>query len=281
MLTGATAVATVMLASAAVLLVLQTAAFVVSRCLGRVNIVDVTWGVGFALVAVVAVGFAAARDRASLWHVLVVAAVVVVWGARLAVHIGRASAGRGEDPRYLDMLAKHDGLAPDGSPRPGSAFGRVFLLQAGAQWVVSLPVQVLALVPTPTGGTVIVVAGVVLAVFGLIYEAVADAQLAAYKRDPDRPRFMDRGLWSWSRHPNYFGDATVWWGLWLPVATTGWGVLTVVSPMIMTYFLVWATGARPMDRHMAGRPGWDDYAARTSFFLPRPPKRPGGDSGQE
>lgn len=276
MLTGFSGVAAVTLTSALVLVLLQTVTFALSRRLGRVNVVDVTWGPGFALVALVAVGFGLAREESSGTLALAVAALVVVWGVRLAVHTGRQSAGHGEDPRYLDMLAKHDGLRADGTSRASSAFLRVFLLQAGAQWVVSLPLQALALAPAPSGaGVPIAVAGVILGVVGLLYESVADAQLAAYKRDPDRPPIMSRGLWKLSRHPNYFGDACVWWGLWLTVAATGWAALTVVSPLLMTYFLVWATGARLMDRHMSGRPGWDDYAARTSFFLPLPPKRAG------
>lgn len=276
MLTGLSGVAAVLLTSALVLLLLQTITFAVSRRLGRVNIVDVTWGPGFALVALVAVGFGLARKESSGTLALVVAALVVVWGVRLAVHTGRKAAGHGEDPRYRAMLAKHDGLTSDGTAKPWSAFLRVFLLQAGAQWVVSLPLQALALAPVPSGvGLPIAVVGIVLGVFGLVYEALADAQLAAFTRDPDRPKIMSRGLWKLSRHPNYFGDACVWWGLWLTVAATGWAALTVVSPLLMTYFLVWATGARLMDRHMEGRPGWDEYAARTSFFVPMPPKRAG------
>lgn len=272
MLTGASGLAVVTLTSAAVLLILQTVTFAVSRRLGRVNVVDVTWGPGFALVALVAAGFGPARDGGSGILAPAVATLMVVWGVRLAVHTGRQSAGRGEDPRYRDMLAKHNGLDADGNAKAGSAFLRVFLLQAAAQWVVSLPLQALAVAPAPTGiGAVIAVAAVVLAAAGIVYEAVADAQLAAYKRDPDRPQIMSRGLWGLSRHPNYFGDACVWWGVWLAAASTGWAALTVVSPLLMTYFLVWATGARMMDRHMEGRPGWEEYAERTPFFVPWPP----------
>jgi steroid 5-alpha reductase family enzyme len=113
-------------------------------------------------------------------------------------------------------------------------------------------------------------------VLGMVFETVGDAQLAAYKADPDRPPVMDRGLWGWTRHPNYFGDACVWWGLWVTGAlASGWlpGLLTVVAPLAMTYFLVFATGARLLERTMMKRPGYPEYAARTSMFFPRPPKR--------
>lgn len=276
MLSGISGVLVVTFTSALILVLLQAGAFAVSRRLGRVNVVDVTWGLGFALVALVAVGFVLPGRDGPVWHVLVVAALVVVWGVRLAVHVGRKSAGNGEDPRYVEMLDKHDGLEPDGSPKPGSAFRRVFLLQAAAQWVVSLPLQALALVPAPSGMWLpFAITGMVLAAGGIVYEAVADAQLEAYKQDPGRPPIMSGGLWRYSRHPNYFGDTCVWWGHWVAVAATGWGAVTVIAPVLMTYFLVWATGARPMDRHMSDRPGWDDYADRTSFFVPLPPKRDG------
>jgi steroid 5-alpha reductase family enzyme len=84
---------------------------------------------------------------------------------------------------------------------------------------------------------------------------------------------MDRGLWSWTRHPNYFGDSAVWWGLYLVAASAWPGVLTVLSPVVMTYFLVFATGARLLEKEMSKRPGYPEYQQRTSYFIPRPPKR--------
>ena len=122
----------------------------------------------------------------------------------------------------------------------------------------------------------IVALGVLVWLVGLVLEAVGDAQLAAYRRDPDRGPVLDRGLWAWTRHPNYFGDACVWWGLWLagglatgPVA----GLATVAAPIAMTWFIAVVTGVRPTERRMEGRPGWDAYAARTSMLITRPPRR--------
>jgi steroid 5-alpha reductase family enzyme len=118
------------------------------------------------------------------------------------------------------------------------------------------------------------VAGAVVWAIGLLFEAVGDHQLRVFKADPaNKGVIMDRGLWSWTRHPNYFGDAAVWWGLWL-VSIAGWvSLLTVVSPILMTYFLVYATGARLTEKYMRGRPGFSEYCSRTSFFVPWPPKR--------
>ena len=145
------------------------------------------------------------------------------------------------------------------------------VLQGAAVWFVALPVQVTAV--TVSSYDVVAWLGVAVWIVGVLFEAVGDAQLAAYKRDPDRGPVMDRGLWAWTRHPNYFGDACVWWGIWLVAASAWPGVLTVLAPIAMTYFLVFATGARPLERTMMQRPGYPEYAARTSMFFPLPPRR--------
>ena len=119
--------------------------------------------------------------------------------------------------------------------------------------------------------------GVAVWALGLFFEAVGDRQLAAYKARPreERPPVMDQGLWAWTRHPNYFGDACVWWGLWLAAGlASGWlpGLLTVLCPVAMTVFLRNVTGAKLLERTMSQRPGWDEYAARVPLFFPRPPR---------
>jgi steroid 5-alpha reductase family enzyme len=153
------------------------------------------------------------------------------------------------------------------------AVRKVFGIQGLAQWFVSVPVVAGALLEVAWWPVVWV--GVALWAVGLFFEAVGDAQLAAYKRDPDRGPVLDTGLWRWTRHPNYFGDACVWWGLWLVggLASGGpAGLLTVLAPVAMTYFLVFATGARLLESEMMKRPGYPEYAARTSMFLPLPPR---------
>jgi steroid 5-alpha reductase family enzyme len=119
----------------------------------------------------------------------------------------------------------------------------------------------------------VLIAGVALWVVGVLFEAVGDHQLREFKADSaNKGKIMERGLWSWTRHPNYFGDSAVWWGLWL-ITITGWpSVATVLSPVAMTYFLVYATGARLTERIMADRPGFHEYQSRTSYFVPRPPR---------
>jgi steroid 5-alpha reductase family enzyme len=151
---------------------------------------------------------------------------------------------------------------------------RVFLTQAGATWFVSLPLQLSAVLgPTPAIVAPVLIAGAAIWAVGLTFEAVGDQQLRRFKADPaNKGVIMDRGLWAWTRHPNYFGDACVWWGLWL-ASIAGWvSFATVLSPVVMTYFLVYATGARLTEKYMGSRPGFSEYRSRTSFFVPLPPR---------
>ncbi|MFJ3174182.1 DUF1295 domain-containing protein [Streptomyces roseus] len=238
--------------------------FAISFRVGVHRIVDIAWGVAFAAVALVTLPLSAGYGD-DLRRFLVVAATCV-WGLRLALHIARRARGHGEDPRYAKMLAR----AP-GSPA-WYALRKVYLLQGALVWIVSLPVQAAAYLPE--GPDAFLVVGLVLWAAGLGFEAVGDHQLARFKSDPaNRGRIMDRGLWAWTRHPNYFGDFLVWWGLYLTACAT-WqtAALTLVSPLAMTGLLVWGSGKRLLEAHMADRPGYAEYKARTSGFLPRPPR---------
>jgi steroid 5-alpha reductase family enzyme len=249
-------------ASLAILVVVHGASFVIGRRIGRYNVVDVAWGLGFVAVAAVA----AILGAGDLFRRILLLALVSIWGLRLAWHMIVKSAGKGEDPRYRDLL--------HGDFSAGNVIRKVFLIQAAATWFVSLPLQLSAVLgPTPTRLWPVLVAGVALWLVGLLFEAIGDQQLRIFKADPaNKGVIMDRGLWGWTRHPNYFGDACVWWGLWL-AGIAGWiSLATVLSPVLMTYFLVHATGARLTEQYMSKRPGFDEYRSRTSFFVPLPPR---------
>ena len=246
--------------SALTVVVLMGITAFAGRRAGRVSVVDTAWGVGFVLVASVA---ALVGDGVP-WRRLLLLALVGAWGLRLAWHMHRRNAGKGEDPRYAEMLGRERG-----NPTV-VAIRKVYAVQALALWFVSLPIQVSA--AAGAGNAAVAVVGVAVWLLGVTFEAVGDAQLSAFKANPDNTgKVMDRGLWSWTRHPNYFGDASVWWGLWLVAASAWPGVLTVLSPIVMTYFLAFATGAKMLERHLAQRPGYAAYQRRTSSFLPRPP----------
>lgn len=232
----------------------------VARRIGRVNVVDVTWGLALTLIAVAC----AALAGGSSW---LLAGLTGVWGLRLSWHMHQRSRGQGEDPRYEAMLG-------DGGFR--TAIWSVFVVQGAAIWLVSLPLQAAA--ATAVWSWWLVGLGIAVWTVGLFFEVVGDAQLAAYRRRPrdSRPPVMDQGLWGWTRHPNYFGDACIWWGLWLAGGlASGWlpGLLTVIAPVAMTHFLRNVTGAKLLEETMSQRHGWDEYAARVPLFVPRPPRR--------
>jgi steroid 5-alpha reductase family enzyme len=249
----------------------MAATALVARRVGRVSVVDVTWGLALVAAAVVCALLGPVLADADPWRSWLLVALVAVWGGRLAWHIVSRSRGHGEDPRYLKLLG---GELNDG--HFGDAVKRVFVVQGAAVWLVSLALQAAAV--TDVRWSWLVWAGVALWAIGMVFESVGDAQLAAYRAQPrdQRPEVLDTGLWRYTRHPNYFGDACVWWGMWLAGAlASGWlpALATFVAPFAMTYFLAFTTGARLLEQTMMRRPGYAAYAARTSMFVPWPPRR--------
>jgi len=226
------------------------------------SIADVAWGLLFVLVAWACFVAGDGSDAMLLAGLLVTA-----WGLRLAVHIGRRNVGHGEDRRYGAMRGR----------RPErfwiwSLFG-VFLLQGLLALVVSLPLQSLG---EGASGSIGLLSWLGLAVFaiGFAFEAIGDAQLDSFKRDPDSgDRVMDRGLWRYTRHPNYFGDAVVWWGLWLVAVGSGAAWWTLVGPALMTFLLLRVSGVTMLEADISERrPGYREYVEKTSAFLPLPPR---------
>jgi steroid 5-alpha reductase family enzyme len=238
--------------------------FAVAKTVRRHSVIDSAWGVLFAVVA--ASAYAGSSGSGDQLRRALLLLLPTLWGLRLAVHIGRRGVGRGEDPRYAQLLARAKG-DPD-----LYALRMVYLLQGLLALVIAAPI----LVGPFEAGPVRVLAwvGVALWCVGVFFEAVGDQQLERFRRDPaNRGRIMDTGLWRYTRHPNYFGDACVWWGIFLVAAERWPGVLTLPAPVLMTLLLTKGSGARLLERHMARRAGWGDYAARTSGFVPRPRRR--------
>ncbi|OLR93873.1 hypothetical protein BJP25_14475 [Actinokineospora bangkokensis] len=243
-------------------MLLMVVTALIGRAQGRVAVVDTAWPLGFLVIAVVA----SALGDGVWWRKVLVFVLVAVWAGRLAWHVSSRNKGKGEDPRYEKLLS----AVPE-DKRFQYAVVRVFITQGVAMWFVSLPVQVSA--TTGDGVWWIAVVGAVVWAVGLWFESTGDRQLKEFKADPaNKGKVMDKGLWAYTRHPNYFGDFTVWWGLYLVACTTWQGALTILSPAAMAFFLIVATGGRLLEREMAKRPGYPEYQQRTSFFIPRPPK---------
>ena len=254
----------VLATAALAILVIVVATWIVSLVLTDASIIDIVWGAGFVAVAVVsAVVGDGDGQRSTLLIVL-----VGIWGIRLAAYLWWRNHGSGEDPRYQAMRR-----------RAGDSFATrslvtVFLLQGVLMWMVSLPIQ-LAMTPTePEGVGALAVAGVVLWGIGIFFEVVGDAQLARFRADPHNAgQVMDKGLWRYTRHPNYFGDFCVWWGIFLVAAETTDARFGVIGPIVMTVLLVRVSGVALLERSITKRrPGYEEYAATTSSFFPRPPK---------
>lgn len=241
------------------ILALMTLVWARSLQLRNASIIDGWWGMGFVVLASMAVW----QSPIVTTRAVVALALVTVWGVRLSWHIVSRSHGAGEDFRYAAMRAGH-----------GEAFWwrslfTVFWLQAVILWVVAWPLDVAIRSPEPRALGTIDLLGVALVALGFAFECVGDWQLARFKADlANKGRVLDRGLWRFTRHPNYFGDATVWWGLGcLGLATGAWWVL--VSPALMTVLLVKVSGVALLEERLARtKPGYRDYVARTNAFLP-------------
>ena len=224
------------------------------------SIVDIFWGAGFALIAVVSWGNAAGYAlRMNLITVL-----TVVWGMRLAIYLLWRNWGTGEDYRYQAMrrsIGEHFWLV--------SLF-TVFALQGVLMWIVSLPVQVAAASALPDHLTGFDFLGAALWLTGLSFETIGDLQLARFKSDSaNRGKVMDRGLWRYTRHPNYFGDAVLWWGLFAIAFSTANSWWMVVSPLLMTGLLMRVSGVPLLEKKLVKtRPQYAEYIRRTSAFVP-------------
>ena len=195
-------------------------------------------------------------------------AIGTAWALRLSLYITVRNWGHGEDPRYQAIRKRNE---PHFNIK---SLYLVFGLQALLAWVVSAPFFTGVQSQNPLGVPDAI--GLALAAFGAAFEAIGDAQMARFKADPShKGQVMDRGLWRYTRHPNYFGEACVWWGLWMvAVAASGWsGAWTIISPLLMTVLLLKVSGVTLLEKDMhERRPAYRDYVERTNAFIPGPPK---------
>ena len=215
------------------ILTASTLVWMISVRLEDASIADICWGLGFVLLAWLYCLLSPTLTPRS-W---LVAVLITLWGARLSLHIVRRNHGKEEDPRYRAMRASH-----------GRAFWwrslfTVFWLQGAILWFVALPLLVAVRASSPAALTAVDGLGVLLFAIGFGFEVVGDYQLERFRAEPsNRGNVLDRGLWRYTRHPNYFGDATLWWGLYAIAATTPSGWLTVLSPALMTFLLMRVSG---------------------------------------
>ena len=231
---------------------------------GRRDYADAVWGPGLAAVAAVG-ALAGDGDAPRRWGL---AAVAAAWAARLGHEmLGRIRGSDEEDARYTEFLE-------DDSTT--EVVVKVFVTQGLCQLIVSAPIQLAAASRLPRSARRwLAPTGLAIMITGAVVEALADRQKSRYSElaEGEKPDVLDTGLWGWSRHPNYFGDSLVWDGAWLAAAASAPGVMTLPAPILMSYLLIFATGAKRTERRMQDRPGYREYQSRVAFFFPRPQRR--------
>ena len=238
--------------------------WVLSLVLKDVSIVDIGWGLGFVVVAWTVHLTSESNDaRATLQLIL-----VTIWGTRLGIYLLVRNWGQPEDYRYAAMRRRV------GPSYTWKSIYMVFGLQGALTLVVSLPVQAVqgTLTSTPLG--VLDAVAVAMVIVGFFFEAVGDQQLTKFKADPANDgRVMDQGVWAWTRHPNYFGDALQWWGFGVLALSVPGAAWTLLGPAVMTFLLLRISGVHLLERGLRKRkPDYEAYAARTPAFIPRPPR---------
>lgn len=259
-----------LIGNAAILLGTVLLLWVVSIRINDVSFIDSFWGGGMALLALVS--WLRVPDPGPLATMIM--AMAVLWGGRLAIHLYRRWRREGEDPRYARMMRK----SREQGTFAFAALTKVFLGQAVLLFLVSSPAQAGILAAGSSHEVSgLALAGLALWLVGIFFEWVGDWQLARFRADPaNKGQVMDRGLWRYTRHPNYFGDACAWWGIWIAAASAGWWIAaaTVIGPLFLTFTLTRWSGKPLLEAGMAKRrPGYADYVARTSGFFPLPPRK--------
>jgi steroid 5-alpha reductase family enzyme len=250
---------TAYLATLVVLLLASIAGWLFSVVRQNVTIVDSLWALFFLLAALTTAALTSQPGpRASLIIVL-----VAIWAVRLSGYLTWRNWGKPEDHRYQAIRQRNE---------PGFAFKSlylVFALQAVLAWIIAAPLAASISSPAPLG--LLDYAGFALWAFGFLFETIGDWQLARFKANPDNHgKVMDRGLWRFTRHPNYFGEACLWWGYWL-IAVSAGGWWTLFAPLLMSVLLLKVSGVALLEKDIgARRPAYRDYIARTNAFFPGP-----------
>ena len=236
--------------------------FVVSLIKKRNDVADVAWGLGFVLLASVSYFI----SEASGVRGILVGILVSIWGLRLAWHIHARNKGKAEDYRYLAWRKEW------GKWFYIRSYFQVYLLQGALLFLIILPVFI---INKSTGGGLglLDVFGFVVWIIGFYFESVGDAQLARFIKDPSsKGKIMQSGLWAYTRHPNYFGEVTQWWGIWLIALSVPNGWLGIIGPVTITFLILKVSGIPMLEKKMKENPEFADYKQRVSVFIPLPRK---------
>jgi steroid 5-alpha reductase family enzyme len=251
------------LLSGIVILVSMVLLWLLSLLLKNSSIVDIFWGIGFVIVT----WLAFSQGSGYIPRKQLVAVLVTMWGLRLALHVFFRNWNQGEDFRYAKWREEN------GARWWWVSFFQVFLLQGFLMWIISVPLIAAETSGFPVIVTPLDVIGVVVWMIGFLFEMFGDLQLMSFKQNPkNKGKLLTKGLWKYTRHPNYFGETVLWWGYYIiALACGGWW--TIFSPITMTYLLLKVSGVAMLERTMKVKPGYEEYMRKTSAFFPWFPKK--------
>lgn len=248
----------ILIHSAVGILIFVVVVYCIAQYIRDNSIVDIAWGMGFILAA----GIAFFESGSFFTQNLLVNALVFVWGLRLSVYIFVRHRGKGEDYRYKEM---REGW---GSNVALMGLLKVFLPQAIVMFIIAFPVLVINCFPHD-GFMITDMAGLMIWILGFYFEAVGDQQMFSYKKDPaNKGKVMRTGLWKYTRHPNYFGEAAMWWGIFLIAIPSGYWYLSFWSPVVITLLIVKVTGVELLEKKYKDHPEYQQYIQTTNSFLP-------------
>ncbi len=255
----------VYLQAGAVILGLMTVLWLLSLALKDSSIVDIFWGAGFVITGWVY--YALTPDGFGPRKLLLMI-LVTLWGLRLSGYIGWRNIGKGEDYRYQEMRKKA------GAEWWWRSYLKVFILQGVLMWIISVPLLAGQVISGHAGLTFFDVLGVIVWAIGFFFESAGDFQLARFKADPEnKGKLLTSGVWRYTRHPNYFGDAAQWWGFYL-IALANGGWWAIFSPIMMTLLLIKVSGVALLEKSLKNtKPGYEEYVRTTNAFVPWFPKK--------
>lgn len=240
---------------------IMTILWIVSLALKDAGIVDIFWGLGFVIINWVAFLVTENESGMRQWLLNV---IVTIWGMRLFLHILIRNIGKPEDFRYQNFRKQY------GKKFWWYSYFQTFMLQGFLMFIISMPLVITQYANTPESLGFLDWAGLLLWLVGFFFETAGDYQLTRFKKNPaNKGKIMKSGVWKYTRHPNYFGDATQWWAYYLIAVSVPFGFLTIFSPIIMSYFLVKVSGVAMLERSMAEKkPGYKEYMQTTNAFIP-------------
>lgn len=260
---------TLLAVNAAILAAAMSSLWLYCLRIKDVSVIDSFWSFGMVMLG--ATSFAMIGDEGP--RSIALFALTAIWGLRLSFHLFTRWRAHGVDPRYAAMLGSL--MDKRGMSFARASFVHVFLVQYALLFIVCLPAQLGQMPGLSSDLSSINWLGVALAITGIGFETIADAQLTQFRNNPaNKGQVLNTGLWRYTRHPNYFGDACTWWGLWLIALGAPLGLFTVLGPVLITYLLTRVSGVPILEHRLKKyRPGYEDYLRRTSSFFPWPPKK--------